>query len=181
MVGALGFPCGTRTSRWSHVAWGATLRGEPRCVGSHVAWLRRGENSLKGIPRCLGWASRIGGMALAVCVPWVSHTLGLALRHGRSARFPPRCGMRTSRRGHVAWLGLGENSLRGVPRGLGSSQARGRSCSGTPQARERLFFFEEAIKDCCLKMCLCVPHVGSLGSRYPAGVGSQIAAARSSP
>ena len=49
------------------------------------------------VPAGGGRASRIGGVALA-CVPRVSHTLGLALRHGRSARFPHRCGMRTIRR-----------------------------------------------------------------------------------
>ena len=47
----------------------------------------------------LGIPHQWGVSALAVCVPWVSHTSGLALRHGRSARFPHRCGMRTSRRG----------------------------------------------------------------------------------
>ena len=166
MVGALGFPCGIRTGRWSHVAW--LLRWANSLGGPSLPWL--------GIPHRRGGSGGVRTMGLAhlwASPPaWSERWVSPPLRYAYQQAGP----------GHPAsagWLGRAYHGSRtpwgwlsGMVGELGFPTAA--VCvpaGGAPQARGRLSLFGEAIKDGCLQTCLCVPHVGSLGSRHPAGGG----------
>ena len=126
------------------------------------------------------WTPCICRVALAV----FENTFGLALRHGRSARFPHTCGMRTRRRGHVSVAPARGGFSCGEP--LVAFASRFGTMALAVCVRHTLrkcLSFGEAMKDSIYEDVSLRPTRGTLGSRHPASVGwpKEIAAASFSP